>query len=36
MRYIVFRGEKWKYLFKILDTPETRKAFGALVEITEA
>ena len=36
MRYIVFRGENGKYLFKILDTPETRKAVGAFVEITEA
>ena len=36
MRYIVFRGENGKYLFKILDTQESRKAFGAFVEITEA
>ena len=36
MRYIVFRGENGRYLFKILDTQETREAFGAFAEITEA
>ena len=34
MHYIVFRDGDGKYLFKILDLPETRDAFGAFVEIT--
>ena len=34
MHYIVFRDGDGKYLFKILDLPETRDAFSAFVEIT--
>ena len=34
MHYIVFRDGDGKYLFKILDLPETRDVFGAFVEIT--